>query len=313
MSRIEIKKETLEKLYFEDMMSMREISKELGVGYNTVVRRFDKYDIPRRTFTEGAQLSFKQKRKRGELKVTILSCPECSKEFEIKNSLIRRAENNFCSKSCSGSFIMKEYWKENNTRVDRMCGNCERPLKVPLHKTLKFKNSFCDKKCHNEFSKKTTSNKGENHWKYSSIETLCYVCKEKHIRTPSKMFERNYCSKECMAIDYQDRMIGLNNPNFVHGGNIYYGPNWKEISLSIRERDNFTCQRCLLQTNEKGQLDVHHIVRLFLFNENYDEANKESNLVTLCKSCHNIVEYNGIDFKLPTECIVQPTTNDEFG
>lgn len=41
---------------------------------------------------------------------------------------------------------------------------------------------------------------------------------------------------------------------------------------------------------------VHHIKKLRLF-KCYKEANKEDNLVTLCRRCHGIVENNGMDFE----------------
>ena len=49
----------------------------------------------------------------------------------------------------------------------------------------------------------------------------------------------------------------------------------------VRHRDNYTCQYCKNKSGNK-RLDVHHIV----FRKD-GRSDNESNLVTLCKSCHD--------------------------
>jgi len=51
-----------------------------------------------------------------------------------------------------------------------------------------------------------------------------------------------------------------------------------------RQRDNYTCQRCGITEDELGRaLDVHHI-------DDDKENNEQSNLLSLCHSCHSIRE-----------------------
>jgi len=69
------------------------------------------------------------------------------------------------------------------------------------------------------------------------------------------------------------------------GNTPYRGKKWSRISLSILERDNFTCQDCGFVGNRQS-LDCHHVIPCRLFNLVRD-ANKPSNLLTLCKSCHS--------------------------
>lgn len=75
-----------------------------------------------------------------------------------------------------------------------------------------------------------------------------------------------------------------------------YGPNWREQRQKVRERDEFRCTRCGKPEAPNHQHDVHHLTpfREFGyvpgFNENYKEANRLDNLVTVCKACHRAIE-----------------------
>lgn len=87
---------------------------------------------------------------------------------------------------------------------------------------------------------------------------------------------------------------GEKNPRWRGGYEPYYGPNWYFQRDKRLKRDKY-CQRC--GTNE--DLVVHHIVPFREFGrEGYKEANKLSNLITLCRSCHRSVE-NGQPLRLP--------------
>ncbi len=73
-----------------------------------------------------------------------------------------------------------------------------------------------------------------------------------------------------------------------HGRTWTYPGNWREVSRRIRTRDNFQCHDCGSATQP---LDVHHIVHLSKYG-----TNQQSNLVTLCRACHEKV--HGRDFDL---------------
>ena len=68
---------------------------------------------------------------------------------------------------------------------------------------------------------------------------------------------------------------------------------WTEKSKSIRRRDNYLCQVCLLNkydTNYKytyKELEVHHIVPI---EEDYDKRLDSENLITLCRYHHELAE-----------------------
>jgi len=75
------------------------------------------------------------------------------------------------------------------------------------------------------------------------------------------------------------------------GSDHYRGENWQEQRDKIRERDNFTCQRCGVTETDLGQeLDVHHKIPFVRFSD-YKDANQLSNLICYCKTCHSIEDH----------------------
>lgn len=60
---------------------------------------------------------------------------------------------------------------------------------------------------------------------------------------------------------------------------------WLQKRKQILERDNFECQRCKEEGGFSKANTVHHIKEL----KDYPELSlTDSNLVSLCYSCHNI-------------------------
>lgn len=84
---------------------------------------------------------------------------------------------------------------------------------------------------------------------------------------------------------------GAANPNYKGGSSterqrFFSSPTWRRLQHECWKRDDFRCQRCHSPHRGKHKLHAHHIVpwsnsvllRLAL-----------TNLITLCKSCHNWV------------------------
>lgn len=69
-----------------------------------------------------------------------------------------------------------------------------------------------------------------------------------------------------------------------------YGSRWAEIRERIIQRDAHRCRGCG-QTFDNAQLHVHHVQPFKSFSDP-ELANKASNLVSLCPSCHSLAELN---------------------
>jgi DEAD/DEAH box helicase domain-containing protein len=79
----------------------------------------------------------------------------------------------------------------------------------------------------------------------------------------------------------RDQGLWTNDPND-------YGPNWPVVRDQVRARDGYRCQMC--GAPERGRAhDVHHKVPFRTF-ASYREANRLSNLITLCRACHGRAE-----------------------
>lgn len=65
----------------------------------------------------------------------------------------------------------------------------------------------------------------------------------------------------------------------------YYPIDWKAITTRLKQRANWTCQKCHRHADRgKGiQLAVHHI------NGNTQD-NRDTNLIVLCRRCHLMEE-----------------------
>ncbi len=75
-----------------------------------------------------------------------------------------------------------------------------------------------------------------------------------------------------------------------------YGPNWQEQRAKARARDGYRCVECGAPETCGRQHDVHHLIPFRAFgyipglNENDRHANRLSNLMLLCRRCHQRLE-----------------------
>ena len=73
---------------------------------------------------------------------------------------------------------------------------------------------------------------------------------------------------------------------------------WTRKSLHIRQRDKFLCQACRYGLADgvhritTEQLEVHHITPI---NAGWDDRLDDYNLITLCRSCHEMAERGRLD------------------
>jgi len=180
-----------------------------------------------------------------------VECKYCGKRIERRKPVLERTRyGSFCSYRCWGKWM----W-ENSDETD-----ISLPLETPS---------------------------GEDHPNYDRVEVNCSICGKKMriIRYKAEHYNNHFCSDKCELKWRRKAFVGENNLAWRGGYEPWYGSNWQEQRRKALERDNYACQIC--GTSER--LEVHHKTPVREF-EVKEESNKLDNLVTLCKSCHLVIE-----------------------
>lgn len=314
MRKKTISKEILIELYINQEMSIIQIAKQLNIGKKVVSRCLEEYEIPKRDKFAYIVKYTKEIKESTQIE---LVCENCKTKFFLKPSLANRPGKHFCCAKCANEYRKGKPGNKPKTGEIVKCDWCGEEHYKNRYLIENFKKHFCNEKCRKAWEKENAF-KGENNPKYNRIKTNCSYCGKVLLLTPSAYNKsiNHYCNMECMSKDYIGKVYGENHPSWKGGYNkIYYGPNWKRIRKEVQERDNHTCQRCGITSEEIGhELPVHHIKPIRTF-DSWEEANVLDNLISLCPTCHGIVENSGIDFEINNkECIVQTTTlSDDDG
>lgn len=212
----------------------------------------------------------------------IKKCPICSKQFKV-NYKGRKT----CSRKCGG--VLGSRNTERVIMSCRICGSDTMVKKCSTNLPVYCSDS-CRKKrhkknclyCKKEFltakseTKTCSTECAANYRNTLCKEETCYCCKKKFVR-PTLGFgsnkKRYFCSTRC-----RNRTSGREN-------RFRYGKNWnymRNVRLFI---DKQRCVKC----GDTNHLEVHHFIPKRLF-DTPDEAHYLNNLITLCKTCHKVVE-----------------------
>lgn len=147
---------------------------------------------------------------------------------------------------------------------------------------------FCSKKC--SFSYAAHLPKP---WQVNRITLLCKFCGKEFSVSVSQKELRNskFCSRACKGKEKSISMRGELNHNYSGGTTNFRGPNWESQARAARKRDGLKCQVCFRHgPTEKIKIEVHHIIPYRNFRNDWESANKLSNLISLCRQCHVKVE-----------------------
>lgn len=207
-------------------------------------------------------------------------CGYCGKTFNGKKDTL------FCSKDCT----IKSQIKKR-----RPCLHCGGEIKPPKSIKRKYCSSECIAASHRPkpracvncgvlFSPIARQWKSPNFTVNKSVKTCSDKCK---CELTSKDENRKLAARLRTGQKHHNWSGGRTALNSV----TFRGKDWPAISEKARKRDKYTCQSCSKSQLENGRkLDVHHIKAYHDIN-NSAKANRLSNLVTLCKSCHHIEEH----------------------
>lgn len=183
-------------------------------------------------------------------------CKICGKKYKEKRC--RQNRGGHCSEKCRiEAFTKIGIKKGKETRFKK--NNKPWNKNIPMSKQVKIKLSKKLKGMHS--SSNTEFKRGRNPWN-KGLEG--YLAGEKHY-------------------------------NWKGGYFPYYGKGWYIQREKALKRDNHACQICGKTKEEIGRYpDVHHIIPFRLFDNN-EEANKLTNLITLCPVHHITAERGDID------------------
>lgn len=204
-----------------------------------------------------------------------LTCANCGESFERLESQLRHEEDAYCSKECK----LNHYQKQ---RVATSCLHCGAELEVAPSEYESGEGRFCSYECHG------------NHRVESRPTKPCANCGADVSRQPADLErpDKVFCSTECHT-EHIVKQAELRESEWIQ-----YGPDWKRTRKEVRQRDDSTCQGCGETEDELGYtLHVHHIIPFEQF-DSVENANRESNLVSLCASCHS--DWEGVPLRPKT-------------
>lgn len=161
--------------------------------------------------------------------------------------------------------------RKRTTRPQRSCNHCGE-MYWPQGS---FRVKFCSRKCY-------IADIGTRR---AMLTATCMECGSKFKRTAAalKRVRHAFCGNACVRKFF----VGEKSPMFRGDKDPNRGAAWNRRAEAIRERDGYSCRRCgLCQTGNGQKLSVDHVKPWRSF-EDKDAANHPSNLVSLCRSCHN--------------------------
>lgn len=260
------------------------------------------------------------------------TCLQCGEEFLGKRCSVLSGRKKFCSKECMAEWMSKNMSGINSPNYKSQIASCpvcgEKFSRAPWE-VRDGRHKYCSRECFNQWQSENRSGKNHPNWGGDDEKRECVICGERFTVRPSS--EQKTCgSQECMDASRKPKISGENHyawvggpeerecewcgsPFFIHPGvsqrfcsQKCYGswrskymsgknsPLWKPdkqprdyppefskpLKRKIRRRDGYKCAICRLYGNH-----VHHL--------DYTRTNNdETNLLTLCPSCHGVANFN---------------------
>jgi hypothetical protein len=152
----------------------------------------------------------------------------------------------------------------------------------------------------NPFYGKTHSDKLKKKWSEFRVGEN-HHCFGKHLSEEIKAKIKKTCIERGVS-------VGENNPNFKDWiSKEPYTKDWNDVlKEKIRARDDYICKICNTPQEElKERLHIHHV--------DYNKKNMlPNNLISLCRKCHIITNYNRSQWKLYFQSLLKELYNYEY-
>lgn len=247
-----------------------------------------------------------------------VSCSVCGKDVTRRPYRVDKGRDNFCSSEC-----IEEYNNEKQGYdKDDLIAEVKR-----LNEQLQKRPTLADLRKHGEISQDAFYNHFQGGWNAvlsqagidggrSYAKVSKQECLDDLKRTEAKLSrvpttdDQEEHGEVCVKTFYNffdswreavssagldaSNVRGRNLPASERKGHPNYGPNWQKQREKALSRDNRRCQRCGIDSESHKEkygrdLDVHHITPARKYDD-YDEQNRLSNLISLCRKCHGEYE-----------------------
>lgn len=232
----------------------------------------------------------------GSATCKIFTCEYCQQPFE-RNVYPSLTNYRFCSPTCRNKARIKA------PKPPKHCKQCGKELVNP-------RNIYCSRECAGySLIGKVSTNPRKHHQDTIQIVSDLYPTTPLDIISEllgmSKSAIRNIAhkhglkrTKEFMRehlYDPASERMKINNPGAgrprLKPRDAWRGSNWKQQREKTLKRDGYKCQICHKKVGRKSHdYGIHHIIAFRLFDGDYEQANQLSNLVTLCRHCHDRVD-----------------------
>lgn len=287
-------KDRLYKLYVEEGLSAAAIGEKLDCSDTTVLDWLDRHDISKRNPDPPTKSGSDHPRSVTRLEIIRDYRRVANKLGKTPSQIEYNNNGEHSSQGIQGHFGgMRELQEAagleplKKGRVAVECEICGEEYTVKHAE--KDSTRFCSKECGAKWRSQAYREEG-NPYDYHDTKIVCEQCGEIDEDPSSK--DARFCSQECM-IEWRSREYsGENHPRWKDNGKYYRGANWHTQREKARERDNHKCQQCGKESSKESH-DVHHIIPFEEFDD-HERANRLENLITLCKSCHQNVEWGNI-------------------
>jgi len=195
-------------------------------------------------------------------------------EFPAVNTLNRRFGNWNEALRIAGLNVNQS---DQSQKIELECEFCEESFQ--RHQSNKRERDFCSEECYNN-SELTSSQR-----QALKIGQKMSVDLDEAAR--QKISESRSGIRASPETEFKEgELTGSDHPNWKGGRVRYYGSHWRRQRRKALRRDNNKCQSCGLHEEESEYpLEVHHKIPIREFSDR-EEANRLSNLITYCKSCH---------------------------
>jgi len=118
------------------------------------------------------------------------------------------------------------------------------------------------------------------------VALTCRRCGKNYTAKPHRVGVESrgvYCSNRCRDEYRREHESGSSSPFWVGGAKTYRGRDWKRIRAAVVADQFGRCAHCGKYVG--ASLPVNHIIPFRCF-DSPEAANKRTNLVGLCQSCH---------------------------